>query len=175
MNVTRQKILAGLERAFAEDGFAEPSVSDLRDAAGVSLRTLYRHFPSRDEMVIGALEYRHQRYLSFLFDDLPTGQNKRLDAIFDRIDSWMSTNSPQGCIFQNALAAHPHSPELGNLLLEHKRDIGHRLAESIGLSDRAAEMRQIHEGGIQSWVFQREEAIKIARMQARALLDRGSN
>lgn len=172
MNNIKRKILEGLERAFSENGFAEPSVADLRDAAGVSLRTLYRHFPSRDAMVIGALEHRHQRYVAFLFDDLPAEPNKRLDAVFDRISRWMSTNAPGGCIFQNALAAHPHSPELGDLLLAHKRDIGQRLSESIGLPERAAEMRQIHEGAIQSWIFQGTDAIEIARMLAQTLVDR---
>ncbi|HBB84680.1 MAG TPA: TetR family transcriptional regulator, partial [Sulfitobacter sp.] len=34
MTNTKNKIAAGLERAFASRGFAEPSVEDLRDAAG---------------------------------------------------------------------------------------------------------------------------------------------
>ena len=45
------KISSGLERAFAARGFAEPSVEDLRDAAGVSLRTFYKYTPSRADMV----------------------------------------------------------------------------------------------------------------------------
>jgi len=174
MNDIKQKISQGLEQAFAENGFAEPSVADLRDAAGVSLRTLYRHFPSRDAMVVGALEFRHQRYLAAIFEDLPAEQNQQLDAVFDRICHWMTTNAPEGCIFQNALAAHPHSPELGDLLLAHKRDIGLRLAETIGQPNQAATMRQIHEGAIQSWVFQGEEAIEIGRMLAHVFVGRNS-
>ena len=46
------KIAEGLECAFASRGFAEPSVDDLRDSAGVSLRTLYKYMPSRGDMVI---------------------------------------------------------------------------------------------------------------------------
>ena len=45
MTDTMRRIAGGLERAFAADGFAEPSVEDLRDAAGVSLRTLYKYAP----------------------------------------------------------------------------------------------------------------------------------
>ncbi|WP_280322004.1 TetR/AcrR family transcriptional regulator [Sulfitobacter faviae] len=45
MTDTKSKIAAGLERAFATRGFADPSVEDLRDAAGVSLRTLYKYTP----------------------------------------------------------------------------------------------------------------------------------
>lgn len=65
---TREKIAAGLERAFASHGFAEPSVDTLRDAAGVSLRTLYRYMPSRADMVMAALEHRHRRYMAQVLD-----------------------------------------------------------------------------------------------------------
>ena len=40
MSEMKTKIAAGLERAFAARGFAEPSVEDLRDAAGVSLASV---------------------------------------------------------------------------------------------------------------------------------------
>lgn len=169
MSDTKQKIAERLESVFSEKGFAKPSVSDLRDAAGVSLRTLYRYFPSRDAMVIGALKHRHARYLTFVFDDLPVGRDQQLDVIFDRIQTWMSHYAPNGCIFQNALAATPGSAELEELLLTHKREIGVRLAENIGLKGQEATMRQIHEGAIQSWIFQREEAIVIARKLTHAI------
>ncbi len=82
MTDTQSKIAAGLERAFAARGFAEPSVEDLRDAAGVSLRTLYKYTPSRAEMVLAALENRQQRYLALVFDDLPqTPADTRQDRL----------------------------------------------------------------------------------------------
>jgi len=169
MSDIKQKIAERLESAFSKNGFAEPSVSDLRDAAGVSLRTLYRYFPSRDAMVIGALKYRHARYLGFVFDDLPVGGDQQLNAIFDRIQAWMLHYAPNGCIFQNALAAKPGSAELEELLLVHKREIGVRLAENMGLTGQEATLRQIHEGAIQSWIFQREDAIAIARKLTQAI------
>ena len=52
MTDTMKRIAGGLERAFAANGFAEPSVEDLRDAAGVSLRTLYKYAASREAMVL---------------------------------------------------------------------------------------------------------------------------
>ena len=64
----REQIAASLEVAFSQQGFAEPSVAQLKTACGVSLRTLYKHFPSKEAMIVGALEYRHQRYLDFLLE-----------------------------------------------------------------------------------------------------------
>lgn len=52
----QNQIDAGLERAFAKHGFAEPNIETLRKATGVSLRTLYKYVPSRDVMILRALE-----------------------------------------------------------------------------------------------------------------------
>ena len=93
MTDTQSKIAAGLERAFAARGFAEPSVEDLRDAAGVSLRTLYKYTPSRAEMVLAALENRQQRYLALVFDDLPQAPADALEAILARVGQWMETET----------------------------------------------------------------------------------
>ena len=41
-------IAARLEEGFDADGFTEPGVDALRERAAVSLRTLYKHFPSRE-------------------------------------------------------------------------------------------------------------------------------
>jgi len=51
----QNQIDAGLERAFAKHGFAEPNIETLRKATGVSLRTLYKYVPSRNVMILRAL------------------------------------------------------------------------------------------------------------------------
>ena len=172
MNETKAVLTAQLERAFSEGGFAELGVADLRAAADVSLRTLYKYFPSRDDMVLAALQHRHERYLAFLFDDLPKSPRARLDLIFDRIGDWMRRNSPKGCLFHNALAAQPHSKALRKMLLRHKTEVGAHLADALGLEAEEAALSLLHEGAIQSWVFQGEEAIRVAKDLARDLLKR---
>ncbi|MHA6804737.1 hypothetical protein [Salinifilum ghardaiensis] len=48
MTDTRERIASDLERSFAERGFAEQGVGDLRAEADVSLRTLYEYSSSRE-------------------------------------------------------------------------------------------------------------------------------
>ena len=48
---TRAAIADAAVALFTERGFAETTMDDVADAAGVSRRTAYRHFPSKDDLV----------------------------------------------------------------------------------------------------------------------------
>jgi AcrR family transcriptional regulator len=48
---TRTVIADAAVKLFLEQGFAETTMDDVAVAAGVSRRTAYRHFPSKDDLV----------------------------------------------------------------------------------------------------------------------------
>ncbi len=52
-NLTREAILEALARTVVEQGLHDFSVQDVADRAGVSHRTVYRHFPDRDALLDG--------------------------------------------------------------------------------------------------------------------------
>lgn len=163
------KISAGLEQAFASRGFAEPSVEDLRDAAGVSLRTLYKYTPSRADMVLAALENRHQRYLRHVFDDLPEGAEDATDAILARVGTWMATETSHGCLFHAAVAADPNSGPLRGLLERHKAEVASKAAVATGLVAAENELLVIIEGLTQAWPLRGEAAVEAAKRLGCAL------
>ena len=167
---TKTKIAAGLERAFAAQGFAEPSVEDLRDAAGVSLRTLYKYVPSRSEMVYAALDHRHGRYLSHMFDDLPDAPSDALSALMDRVGSWMMRESSHGCLFHAAVAAAPGDARLRALLQSHKAEVASRSATALHLVGHEAELMIILEGLTQSWPLHGDSAVQAAKFLGAALM-----
>lgn len=163
------KIAAGLERAFAEHGFAEPSVEDLRDAAGVSLRTLYKYMPSRDDMVYAALEHRHRRYMKWIFADLPDNSDPALSTIIDRIAEWMSREASHGCLFHAAVAAAPHDDRLRSLLKHHKSEVAMRAARVSGQPGCESDLTLIIEGLTQSWPLGGKTAVASAKRLSAAL------
>jgi len=163
------KISAGLERAFASRGFADPSVEDLRDAAGVSLRTLYKYMPSRADMVLAALEHRHQRYLARVFDDLPKQPGEALDTILSRIGAWMMSETSHGCLFHAAVAADPDSPALRALLERHKAEVATQAAAATGLSGSDTALLLIIEGLTQTWPLRGEAALDAAKRLGHSL------
>jgi AcrR family transcriptional regulator len=169
MTDTQSKIAAGLERAFAARGFAEPSVEDLRDAAGVSLRTLYNYTPSRAEMVLAALENRQQRYLALVFDDLPQAPADALEAILARVGQWMETETSHGCLFHAAVAADPGSDSLRALLTRHKAEVAAKAAAATNLAGAETALLLIIEGLTQTWPLRGTEAVTAAQRLAQAL------
>src|SRR5579885_3233177 len=48
---TRDKILEGARQAISVHGLKRVGMSDVSDAAGVSRGTLYRYFPSREQLL----------------------------------------------------------------------------------------------------------------------------
>ena len=63
----RDTLLESASQAFAEHG-VDTSLEDIAKRAGVGIGTLYRHFPSRDALVIATYE----RGVSLLCDAAPT-------------------------------------------------------------------------------------------------------
>ncbi|WP_283646299.1 TetR/AcrR family transcriptional regulator [Marinovum algicola] len=169
MTDTMTRIASGLERAFASGGFAAPSVEDLRDAAGVSLRTLYKYTPSRVEMVRAALENRHRRYLARVFDDLPPAPEAALDEILTRIGGWMETEASHGCLFHAAVAADPGNADLRALLERHKTEVAARAAAATGLAGRETHLLLLFEGLTQTWPLRGAEAVAAAGALAKTL------
>lgn len=62
-HATRQLILDTFARMVVEDGLRDVSIQQVADRAGVSHRTVYRHFASRQELINQLAEWLHERGL----------------------------------------------------------------------------------------------------------------
>src|SRR5271155_2951589 len=54
----RERILAGVDRLFYAQGIKSVGVDAIAAGLGISKKTLYRYFPSKDDLVIGYLRGR---------------------------------------------------------------------------------------------------------------------
>ncbi|WP_192035773.1 TetR/AcrR family transcriptional regulator [Halomonas sp. YLGW01] len=168
----RDQIAARLEELFSQQGFATPSVPEIQKASGVSMRTLYRHFPSREAMVIGALDHRHARYLDFLASDTPPPGTDAITELFHRLAQWMASNAPHGCLSMSAFAAFPNNAQVNASVKQHKHDMRRLLATLSGREDLAGELFLLHEGASTAWPTLGEEAIRTAQTAAMQLMRR---
>ncbi|MFT5720596.1 MAG: AcrR family transcriptional regulator [Motiliproteus sp.] len=168
------QIAARLEQAFSQHGFAEPSVAELKIAAGVSLRTLYRHFPSKEAMVMGALQHRHCRYLNFLDAGEPDPGSESITHLFQRLAAWMTHYAPHGCLSMSALGAFPGNPLIHERVKRHKEEMIELMARRSGREEVARELHLLHEGASAAWPLLGMQAIHSAEKIA-LLLIRGEH
>lgn len=103
----RERILAIADRLFYGQGIRAIGVDTIAAEAGISKRTLYNHFPSKDALIEAYLERRIRP--NILTDDPPVAQILRY---FDRIERGIGSRGFRGCPFVNAVAdvgsrAHP--------------------------------------------------------------------
>ena len=132
------KIAAAANRLFSKHGFAEPGVEAIREAADVSIRTLYKHYPSKDAMIVAALAYRHEAYLMHLREDAPSAPGSAAIAhLFQRLAAWMSDDGARGCLFLQALAAYPESTTIIDEVEQNKEGVRAEIARRVPAHDQA--------------------------------------
>jgi len=168
----RKQIAASLEQAFSKYGFAELSVDQLKTACNVSLRTLYKHYPSKEAMIIGALEYRHQRYLSFLISESSSSGVESILHIFKKLEQWMMEYAPHGCLSINAIAAFPSNVLINQVVKEHKEAVRVIIGQQSQREDLSAELFLLHEGVSSAWPVLGKEAVTSAQNVVLQLIGR---
>ncbi|MGF1801286.1 TetR/AcrR family transcriptional regulator [Vibrio gigantis] len=166
----REQIAASLEVAFSQQGFAEPSVAQLKTACNVSLRTLYKHFPSKEAMIVGALEYRHQRYLNFLLEASPEAGLEAAVHIFNKLQQWLEEYAPHGCMSMHAIAAFPDNELINQAVMQHKEQVRLFIGKQSLRDDLATPLFLLHEGVSSAWPILGEEAVASAQNMVTKLL-----
>jgi AcrR family transcriptional regulator len=68
---TRAAIAEAAVALFTDRGFAETTMEDVAEAAGVSRRTAYRHFPSKDDLVFELPRRWLEHFNTFVADPQP--------------------------------------------------------------------------------------------------------
>lgn len=125
MTPAAQRILDTASRLFYEQGIRAVGVEMLASSAGVTKKTLYDRFGSKDELVASYLRARDQKWRSWLttfVNEHATSPKDRLLTTFDALDSWMRQEEPRGCGFVNACAEFPDPEHPARIaVLEQKR------------------------------------------------------
>jgi AcrR family transcriptional regulator len=147
----RERLLAAAYDLFAHRGIRDVGVDEIVTEAGIARATLYRHFKSKDALVLAFLERREQRWTfgSVEAEARRRGHtpDDRLLAIFDVFDEWFQREDFEACSFVNVLfEMRPASP-LGQASIHHLRNIRamvERLAEEAGIDDPPEFARSWH-------------------------------
>lgn len=112
------RILEAARRCFYRDGITATGVDTLAEEAGVSKRTLYNHFGSKDGLVTAYLERREDRWRRRLAAGLEQAGDDPLERLLAYVRGYGRTIEDEdfrGCAFINAAAelADDSHPALG--------------------------------------------------------------
>src|SRR6476619_2997600 len=103
---TRQKLVEAATRRFYRDGFRNVGVDQLLTDVGISKTAFYKHFESKEDLMLAALEGQN-RWLQETFRQMvqerggPSAHGQ-LRALFDVVEQIIESDEFHGCIFVNA-------------------------------------------------------------------------
>jgi AcrR family transcriptional regulator len=127
---------------FCRDGFHATGVDRILAESGVAKMTMYKHFRSKDELILATLRRRDELFRNWFMravERRAETQRGRLVALFDALEEWFDGGDFTGCMFINASAEfsrsddpiHAASAEHKRLMLAYVRG----LAEAAGADD----------------------------------------
>jgi len=141
----RERTLLTAYELFRSHGVTAVGVDRIVADAGVAKTTLYRHFRSKEDLVLAVLD-RHERvwahgWLERVGLDARETARARLLALFDGFDEWFHEATFCGCLFTNvSVEARGASGPLGAAASDRLRDVRRfiaSLAEEAGAADAA--------------------------------------
>ncbi len=130
---TKERIIDASNKLFYLAGIKSTSVDAIAEKAGVTKRTFYYHFKSKDELITQYLDARGQPNLQVFqqsFADNNGGLSDKVRAIFDTVSKAASHPKWRGCGFQRTageLANKPGHPAI-RTASSHKKNIESWLA-----------------------------------------------
>jgi AcrR family transcriptional regulator len=129
---------------FSRRGIRDVGVDELIEQAGVAKATFYRHFPSKDDLVIAFLDRREERWTREWIEEARkrgATPEESLLAIFDLFDEWFRESDFEGGAFMRTLLEMGRQHPAGQASVRHlknMRGMVRQLAEEAGLRDPGA-------------------------------------
>jgi AcrR family transcriptional regulator len=177
----RERILRTAYELFRNHGVSGIGVDRIVAEAGVAKTSLYRHFHSKDELVLAVLERHQEIWLNWLKAEVERRggtPRERILTIFDAFDEWFHQSGYRGCLFINTLLETHDRPGAIRAAATDKlaevRALLETLGDEAGLRDPAEfahALQMLMMGAIVAAVDGRSESAVRARAVALVLLE----
>jgi AcrR family transcriptional regulator len=148
----RERVRRAAYELFSQQGLRAVGVDAVIARAGTAKMTLYRNFPSKDDLILDFLRRREQLWTHEWLEAESRKRGKtpreQLLAIFDVFSEWFSRPDFEGCSFLTTMieindAEHPvHAAAVGHLA--NIRGYLEELASAAGVRDPDAFARKWH-------------------------------
>jgi AcrR family transcriptional regulator len=170
--VMQERILETADRLFYGQGIRAVGVDAIADEIGISKRTLYNYFPSKDELIVAYLSRRLQPAPP---SDLPPLQ--QILGNFDRLERTFASGVFRGCPFVNAVAELKEPAHAANKIAfafkEQRRTWFRDLLVRLGVDDAetlALQLQLLVDGAIAAALVRGDPKVAGTARQAACVL-----
>jgi AcrR family transcriptional regulator len=164
----QERILETADRLFYSRGIRAVGVDTIADEIGISKRTLYNHYPSKDALIVA---YLSRRLVPLALSDAPP--LAQILGAFERLEKSLARGSFRGCPFVNAVAEIgeelPEASKVAVAFKERRRLWFRDLLAQLRIRDAEAlsiQLAILLDGAIAVGLVRREPAV--ARAAGRA-------
>ena len=167
-----ERILAAADKLFYLHGIRAVGVDAVAEEAAVSKRTLYNHYPTKDDLIAA---YLVGRFKHIAPSDVPA--REQILGYFDHLEREFARPDFRGCAYVNAVSelSDPKHPA-ANIALkfkEQRRAWYRTLLERLGVADPDALARQLQllaEGALSANLVWGDPTLARAAREAAAVL-----
>lgn len=110
----REHLIETALALFNEQGYRATGIDRILAESGVAKMTLYKHFKSKDDLILAAIRRRDERWLAWFRDRIERHVARRTDtpgarllAVFEVLGEWFARPDFNGCMFIKAAAEYP--------------------------------------------------------------------
>lgn len=126
-----ERILLTAHDLFYRDGIRATGIDRVIAESGVAKVTFYRHFPSKNDLVLAFLAHRHQLWTAW-FDDALNRHGNTPQALVPTLAEWFAQPGFRGCAFINSLCELGGSmPSVMAVVQGHKTAVVARLTQLL--------------------------------------------
>ena len=178
----RDRLLAAASELFHVAGVQATGVDSIIAAAGVAKATFYRHFPSKDDLVVAWLHDPRARWFDRVRAAVEAREpepNEAIPMFFEAVADWLEADGYRGCPYLNTAAeitdpVHP-AHRVVREFLQEVEDYLTGLAKSAGYRDPrliGEELQTLAAGAISLAVARRSgNSVQAAQRAALALVE----
>jgi AcrR family transcriptional regulator len=124
----RERILLTAHDLFYRQGIRSTGIDTVIARAGVTKVTFYRHFKSKNDLIVAYLEYRHERWMRWFTAALQR-HGGTLQALVPTMAEWFRSPEYRGCAFINGVSEiAPALPQVTEITRRHKAEMQQAIA-----------------------------------------------
>jgi AcrR family transcriptional regulator len=182
---TKERLIESAFDRFNSEGFRAVGLDQILADVGISKTAFYKHFESKDDLVVAVLEHMDRWLRGALLDMLrahapDSDPRAQLEALFDVVEQIISREDFRGCFFVHAILEFPLKHDPAHIAAATNKRAVETLVTEIATRAGADEPMALAdeicltmEGAyVASQVHDPAHAAAVARRAGRALIER---